>query len=499
MKRTFQAALFLALFLSLVLALAPALFPSSALSWDGLITAQADQKKTLIMPVLYATEIPQDMELIEHAVSELTQREIGVSVELIPVLYSTAASGQDELRRSELELLEKQGITFDILPSLIQNGSFLPLDDLLETYGQEIVRLVGERRLDLMRQDGVLYELPSVSDYISSFGLTMRKDIVERYDLDLSSLKTLEDLDELFDYVSSQEPELYMISGYRTRNGFVSRLKAAKIDIPPFCSQSAEDPGNLKNYYASQEYGQMVSLFYDWNQAGYIPDHLFLQSIEASSLVKGGILFSYFSPYKPNIEYEETLSCGREMVSIPLMEPMVTSSSIDITVHWGINSTCQEPEKAMELLNLLYTNESLANLLSYGIENIHYRVLEDGSITYPDGVTADTCGYQNTQTWLLPNQYLSLVWEGNDPGLWEEVKEYNESADYSDTIAFSPDTSGLSRELAKIDEILGTYATGLESGQLDPDVYLPMMLDEMEAAGADTVLAEMQAQFDRWK
>ena len=465
------------------------LFPS--------VSAKASEN-ALTMPVLYATEIPRDIDLISDAVSQLAQRKIGVSVELIPVLYSTAASSQDQLRQSELELLEKQGIVFDILPSLIQDGTFLPLDDLLETGGRDIIDLIGEKRLDLMRENGVLYELPSVSDYLSSFGLTMRRDIVEKYHIDLSSLQTLEDIDQMFARISSGEPDLYMVSGYRTKMGFVSRLKAMQIAVEPFCSRSSQNPDLLENYYATEEYEQMVSLFYQWNQAGYIPEHLFLQSIEASSLVKGGVLFSYFSPYKPSIEYEETLSCSQEMISIPLTDPLITSASIDITAHWGINSTCQNPEKAMELLNLLYTDEELINLLSYGIENRHYTLQEDGTIDYPAGVTADSCGYQNTQSWLLPNQYLSLVWSGNDPDLWEKVKVYNTSAAYSDTIAFSPDTSSYESELANINVILNTYTNGLESGQLDPSVYLPRMLAELEEAGSQKVLQEIQKQFDDW-
>ena len=62
----------------------------------------------------------------------------------------------------------------------------------------------------------------------------------------------------------------------------------------------------------------------------------------------------------------------------------------------------QKSQKAMQLLDLLYTDADLINLLSYGIENIHYVIQPDGTISYPDGVTAENCGYQNTQAWILP-------------------------------------------------------------------------------------------------
>ena len=222
-------------------------------------------------------------------------------------------------------------------------------------------------------------------------------------EIDLQSLKTLEDVNDLFDYISKMEPGLAMVSGYRTRNSFINRIKATQISVDPFCSLAQDDQSMLlENYYATETYAQMVSMFYQWQQSGYLPDSLFLQDLNASALVKAGLLFSYFSAYKPNIEYEESLNCGQEMVTIPLMEPMVTSFSLSLTARWGINSTCKNPQKAMQLLDLLYTDADLINLLSYGIENIHYVIQPDGTISYPDGVTAENCGYQNTQAWILP-------------------------------------------------------------------------------------------------
>ena len=46
------------------------------------------------MPVLYASEIPEDISLVSDAVSQLVYQKIGVYVELIPVVYSTAAFRQ---------------------------------------------------------------------------------------------------------------------------------------------------------------------------------------------------------------------------------------------------------------------------------------------------------------------------------------------------------------------------------------------------------------------
>ncbi len=314
----------------------------------------------------------------------------------------------------------------------------------------------------------------------------------------MSQVKRFSDLDAIFAQVKENEPALYMVCGYRTGRGFVNRLTSAFIDVAPVCIRSQTEPDTLLNYYATDEYLDMVSTFYRWNQNDYIPPALSFQNLTASDLVEAGILFSYFSAYKPGGALEESVSCGQEMVSVQLIEPMVTEFSLSSTVHWGISDTCAYPEKAMEFLNLLYTDSDLTNLLIYGIEDLHYSVQPDGTIDYPDGIDAQTVAYQNTQPWLLPNQFLSSIWSETNPLLWEETRQFNESAVVKDTLYFDFDTSAISGQIAALEQILAAYTYGLESGQLDPDYYLPRMLAEMEDVGVDEVLAETQRQFDLW-
>lgn len=452
----------------------------------------------LVVPLLFDGEIPRDVELVGAAVNEITRRKIGAEVELVPLLYSPSAINQDARKLAELALLEKQGKRFDVLPDALPGAAFIPLDDLLKSYGPDIARVVGARRLESAREGGALYGLPSVSDYVASAGLTMRRDVVERLGVDLGQIHTFEDVDALFAYVSRREPQLKMVCGYRTGSSFLSRFHLAKALGGSALDQSREDADKLVNYYATDSYRETVSLFRAWHQKGYVPENLALQNLSASLLVRAGELFSYFSAYKPGIEYEESLGCGMEMVSIPLMEPVITRASLSLQ-RWGISETCLNPGKAMMFLNLLYSDAELVNLLIYGVEGVHYAERADGTIGYPPGVTQRTAGYQNQQPWLFPNQLLSRVWMGNDPLVWEKTRAYNDSAAFHPLLDFAFDDSAVAAEHKALSAIAARYAYGLETGQLDVDLYLTLMLTEMKAAGADRVLQAAQAQFDDWR
>lgn len=448
----------------------------------------------LVMPLFFESKIPEDVHLIQQAAKRITEEKIGASVEFVPLLY-TYSNLQDPVRMAELEMLFKQGGHFDLFPDVIQSIEPLALDSLLDLYGKEASEIISPFRMAYNRQNGPLYGLNSMNEYVSSFGVTMRKDIVEKYEIDLSNIHTLEDLDALFAYVHEMEPKIKLIAPYHTRYSFLGRQRSYLLNLTSLFIVSIREDGKLENYYATNEYQKNISLIRGWYEAGYIPDSLAFQSIRASQLINAGELFAYFSPYKPGIDFEHSLSCGMEMVTVSLSEPLVTRQSLENT-RWSISAMCVNAGKAMQLLNLLYTDNELVNLLLYGIEGLHYVVLEDGTIDYPQNVSSDTVGYKNTLSWLLPNQTVSNLWHGNDPDLWEQLKAYNESAPVSDMLYFVFDDTGVAEESQKVHSILNKYLYGLETGQLNPIIYLPMMLQEMEEAGAERVINAAQKQYD---
>ncbi|MFQ9473585.1 MAG: hypothetical protein ACLR0P_10825 [Oscillospiraceae bacterium] len=49
---------------------------------------------------------------------------------------------------------------------------------------------------------------------------------------------------------------------------------------------------------------------------------------------------------------------------------------------WCVNSNCETPERALEMLNFMYTNKEIQNLLAWGIEGERdYRVISGGGVS----------------------------------------------------------------------------------------------------------------------
>ena len=52
---------------------------------------------------------------------------------------------------------------------------------------------------------------------------------------------------------------------------------------------------------------------------------------------------------------------------------------------WQISSVCKNPDAAMKLLYLMYTDETVARFFTLGIEGLTYKVDENGCAWYADG------------------------------------------------------------------------------------------------------------------
>lgn len=450
----------------------------------------AQEEVTLNVMIRYDFQIPEDCELVFEKADQMVWEKIGVHLHFIPVLPMT--------QTEEKIMAEKEGIVIDVASEIAGEFEYQEMDELLEQYGQDILRYVSEEEIQNTKQNGHLYTLPSKADCAASAGIAFRKDILEKYEIDPEKIHTLQDVDQLFSFISKQEPDLIMTSPLWTQNGFLLRYRFYDSIPNSIFDFSWENEGEVVNFYDTDSYREWIGMIRRWYELRYIPEELPLQNIKGSEMVKAGKLFSYFCACKPGIEWEESVSSGREMVIIPILEPYITNSSVRIS-PWGITKECEHPEEAMKFLNLLYSDAELVNLLIYGIEGLHYTVLDDGTIDFPEGVTADTSGYHPNMGWSFPNQMLSYIWHGNDPNLWEKTEEFQKNAKTAESAGFYFDDTKVREQNKKLNEIAEQYIYGLETGMLDDTVYLPKMLSEMEMAGAEEVKREIERQYKEWK
>jgi len=152
----------------------------------------------------------------------------------------------------------------------------------------------------------------------------------------------------------------------------------------------------------------------------------------------------------------------------------------------------------MEVLNEMYTNPELADILINGIEGEHYvKDTVNGVLRYPEGVDASNTTYSSV-AWAWLNELISTPWEADGPDIWKETLAFNESAHNSIAKGFMWNNSNVLNEITACNNVKAKYQNALECGSLDPAEALTRYNQELKDAGVDRIVAEKQAQLDAW-
>ena len=173
------------------------------------------------------------------------------------------------------------------------------------------------------------------------------------------------------------------------------------------------DSTEVVNLYATDSYREYCEMMYQWNQEGLVmPDAT--TTTENNLLAGNG--FAMFENWKPGKEYENYKSTGKEVVFMKVHEDNIKYTDLANGNSFIIPYSSENPEKAMELWSLMYTNADVSNLLINGIEGVHWEYTDDTKtfINTPEGVDPNASGYSSVD-WAWPNQQITPVWEGQ-PG-----------------------------------------------------------------------------------
>jgi putative aldouronate transport system substrate-binding protein len=442
-----------------------------------------------------------DMAEVQEALNKIAREKVGVEITLLPIDWSA----WDQ----QINLMISGGEKLDLIPVLGENyavtigqGKLMPMDDYMKsTAAQAMTRIVGDTYLNASKTEGKIYGVPSLRDMVRSYGLCLRADLVEKYDIDLTKLNTIEHIDETFAKVKAGEPDLYMVFPQGNWHGLVFQLFNDRDplgdDIGVLMNMGQSDL-KVQNLYATPEYAKYVQKIREWYQKGYIPRDAMTTPDGGNAMIRNGTLFASAANLKPGYAGETAMTMDYKLAQADFIPPFVTTRTVT-SLMWSLPVTCEDPQKAVDFLSLLYTDADFINLIDYGIEGKHYvKIPNDTRITYPAGVNVDNTGWDMFSGWIWGNQLATYVWEGNPEDLYIQLDQFNKSGLVSKALGFQYDATPVKTEVASVNNVINEYRLSLEYGVQDPAVQLPRFISALKAAGVDQIIAEKQRQLDAW-
>ncbi|AZN41801.1 ABC transporter substrate-binding protein [Paenibacillus albus] len=442
----------------------------------------------------------KDQSLVNEEVSKYLKDKINASFELEVIDWG---SWDDKMN---LKFASSE--PFDLLytaawngfTTKITQGNIIDLTDLIDKYAPDAKAVIEPALLEGSKVNGKNYGMPINKEMASQNGIMLRKDLVDKYSIDIASIKKLEDLEPIYDMILEKEPgvtpfylnkDISLLNVWNTNH--FDTYGGSTGGTLPLGSTDFKLIDGLETPEAKAGY----ELINKWYKKGYVnKDAATLQDLSGG--LKAGKAFSYPEQLKPGKDAEVSTQTGQQWVQVELTQPLITTGDTQGSMT-SISRTSKDPSRAMMFLNLLYTDKYLVNLIAFGIEGKHFKKVGDNVIDFADGITAQTSGYNLNQAWLFGNQFNDYLWKNEDPQKWEKFKVFNQSAKKDPLLGFVFDPTNVKTEVAALTNVGKEFNSGLQSGTLDPNVYLPKYIDKVKAAGIDKVIAEQQKQLDAWR
>lgn len=402
----------------------------------------------------------------------------------------------------KLQTIISSGEKFDICFTAVwantynvqaNKGAFVKLNDLLTKYAPKTKAALGADFLAGSAINGANYAIPANKEKVHNWGVIVRKDLVKKYNMDLSKVKKLEDLEPFYDTIKKNEPTVYPFltcvgeSAYR-----IVDWDKMVVDQVPVSLYSDNRSTKVQFELEAPETMALFKLMHKWYQAGYIRKDAAVVTDFMAEL-KSGNTFSILQSLKPGKDAEMELSTGFPWVQIDLTPPVMSNRETTGSMQ-AISVTSEKPELVMQFLELFNTDKYLNNLINFGIAGTHYVKVSDNVIKKGPSVDA----YNPGTAWMFGNQFINYLYDNEDPKKWDKFLAYNKAGLPLKSLGFVFNSEPVKTEIAACLNVYTEFIPQLETGTADPAVLVPQAIAKFKAIGIDKIIAEVQKQYDAW-
>jgi putative aldouronate transport system substrate-binding protein len=453
--------------------------------------------------------------LVEAAINDYVEPLIGVNVVFHIIGWGDWASKAV----TGMQAGEKIDIIFTAdwwhYSQFVAEGLLLPLNDdngpdgnLLQEYGQGILNSLNPAFVTGTQIDGVNYAVPTNKELTVPGGFIYNVAWAEEIgftEADAAAIKSMEDLEPWLEKAKALYPDEYP---YNTdgRVGFGPWVDVFANGVPAdlISMKLAPDAdGNFdETIYSTaettwmQDHTATMRKFYE---NGWLNPDIGLTTFDHNAVRNAGKFFIEPQPLKgSNIKAQELVNSSGNP-DLRLAE-IYTQPKINITVHSGgsmlaIPALSDYPVQAMKFINLMHTDSTLLNMMLFGVEGTHWEFEADGRVNLIDSAWYGA----HPGAWTLGNTLLQAVTNKEDPLKNKMLIDYANDSLSHPSLGFRFRTEPVAAELTALGAVTDGMHRALMTGYVDPAVELPGYIEALKAAGLDTVMAEVQRQYEEWK
>lgn len=436
--------------------------------------------------------VQADVETVENAVNEYLKDKLNVTLKLHIL---DAAQYQ-----KKMSTMIAAGEKFDIAycgsgqigyADAVRTGAFYDMAPYIDTYMPDIKAQMDADFLSTAYVDGKLGGIPCLKEYCAEWGWIYRKDIAEKYGIDMTQMKTLEDLEPYLEKIKAGEPEIeYPIEWDTSMQPHV--LLGFK-DLGPDIGVYLDDGvprDEVVIFPETPEYKKFCETTRRFYEKGLVKPDV-LTAKDAATRFKTGKAFCTIYSLKPDAYLEKFPD-----IEYPIDQAAFSANTMNVphAAMIGLSATSENPVRTMRFLNLLYSDPVLSNLIVYGVEGVHYNLTEDDRIQTIQNSGYDMYSYQ----YMLGNIFMNKLKVGEDAQKHQKLKDFNKRAVFNPLNGFWPDTTDYELERVQLNSVISEFRNQTTFGIFDYDEIYPKYKAKLEEAGIEQAYESISKQVEEF-
>lgn len=284
-------------------------------------------------------------------------------------------------------------------------GAYADLTELLPELAPETYSRIPEGLWNGVTVDGKIYASANYQQWGAAArkGFKFRSDIAEEVGFDWEAVKgkdTLTALNMIGDFLEKAceaHPEMV---GFETAGGgtlwtndalYWDMEAVGDVSTPGWISY--ENPDTVINQFATDEFMEYCKIMRDWYEKGYVRKDGATVTDASVDRKAAKIIAELCYGWPDSVDFPENPDIRHMSMCTEENAPAVAVSTTRTVLPANIGSNCavavnadsDNIEKAVELIELLNTNDELFMLITEGEEGVDYVYDEDGNYSLVDG------------------------------------------------------------------------------------------------------------------
>lgn len=435
--------------------------------------------------VTVGSGMPKNYDAWKENINKYLEEKIGVNIDVEVVPW-----GDWSNRRN---VLVNSGEEFDILftdlgryRSEANMGALMDISELVKTATPDLYEYIPEDYWEAVKVGGKIYSVPTYKDSSMTQYLIWDKAIIDKYNVDYKNLTSFESLTETLRKIKEGEG---VAPFYLDQNG--SRYVFAYYDnmglgLNALGVRFDDETRTVVNALQQEDVLKTLDILHGWYKEGIINPDAPTMKEEVSTyktlFTSTGWSSAAKTTWGPNM--------GIEAEAVQLTETLLSNTTVRGSLN-GISSGTKYPEKCLEFLQLINLDPKVRDAFYYGLEGENFEYTAEGKVKK---LNSDWSMAGYTQGTFFNVSGL----DGEEVNQWDEVKTLNEQAKPSVLLGFDVDTTNIENELVNCREVYKKYSSELLTGAREPREFVKQITTELEAAGFNKILEEVQNQVNAY-